>query len=239
MHRDYGGVGSKPVRLEEGTLRNLTHMALAAALLLLFAHAAPAASKAPATLKLTRDDLTAHITFENKQKLKVTSRGTRLKAGTYWVKSVRVFKKDEKKRIWGLHGMEALGTMKTITVAAGQEKILDCGPPINFHLWARQGKDAERHLVKMTLSAVGRYGEIYWPGAFLGRKKPPAPTFRIVDEDDKLLHSGKFKVAASGRCSYSWRFPPGFKGKFKIELKPTLGPFKWRSNRENHYFEME
>ena len=219
-------------------MRKITCIVATLGLFHLIAPDALATPKQPATLKLIRDDLTVRITLENNLKLKVTSKGTPLKAGTYWVKSVRVYKKDEKNKTWGLHGMEALGTIKTITVAAGQEKILDCGPPINFHVYARQGKGAESHIVKMTLTAVGRYGELYWPGAFLGRKKPPAPAFKILDEDDQILHSGRFNVAPNGRCSYTWR-RGGFKGKFKIQLKPTLGPFKWRSNRENYYFEVE
>jgi len=239
MHRDYGGVGSRPGRRKERTLRNLTYTALVLVLLPVFAHVAPGASKTPANLKLTRDDLTLHITLENDQKLKVTSKGTRLKAGTYWVKSVQVFKKDEKGGVWELRTVEALGGMKTITVAAGQEKIIDCGPPLSIHMWARQGDGAQSNTVAIDLSVVGKYNERYWPGAWRGRKGPPAPGLKIVLEDGTVIHRARFPVAANGRCRYTWRVPSGFKGKYRVEPVLTFGPYKWKSNREGHFFEIK
>ena len=32
-------------------------------------------------------------------------------------------------------------------------------------------------------------------------------------------------------CAYSWRVPSGFKGKYRIEVKPDFGPFEVASDK--------
>ena len=200
---------------------------------------ASAASKKPATVRLVDETVTLRVKLENKKTLKITTKGTPLRPGTYFVESIRVYKKDEKGRVWELRSVEALGGMKSITVAAGQDKIIDPGPPLSVHMWARQGDGAQSHTVAIDLSVVGKYNERYWPGAWRGRKRPPPPGLKIVLEDGKVLHRARFPVAANGRCRYTWRIPGGFKGKYRVEAVPTFGPYKFRRNREGHLFDVK
>ncbi len=198
-----------------------------------------AAPKKPALLKLASimEDITLEIKFENNTKLKVTAKGTPIRPGTYWVKSLRLHKKDEKGRMWELRSAKGLGSMKNITVARGQEKVLLLGPTITMRLGARQGKGANAGVVNIRLVAFGVASEVYFPGAYLRGKRGPAPSFKITDEDGKTLHTGRFNVAGNA-CRYEWRIPGGFKGRFNIELKPSMGPFKWGVRRGSR-FEIE
>jgi len=197
------------------------------------------ASTKPATLKLATamGDVTLELQFEKGGKLNVTSKGTPVRAGTYWVKSLRLYKKDEKGRVWELRADKGLGSMKNLTVAPGQEKVLLLGPIITMRLGARQGKGAAANVVNLRLVAFGVASEVYFPGAYLRGKRPPAPTFKITDEDGNTLHTGRFDVAGNA-CRYEWRIPAGFKGRFDIEIKPTMGPFKW-GVRKSSRFEIE
>jgi len=216
---------------------------IACALVLLMLTGIPAASaaaKKPASVKLLRDDLTAVITLDSGKTLKITSKGIKLAPGTYFVKSIGILKKDQKKRTWQLRSIpNRLGGMKTITVAAEQEKILDLGPPLNLHGWCRQGDPPKTDTVNITFTTHGRYGVIYYPGAYRGKKPPPVPVFRLLTPDGTKIHEGRFTVTASnGGCRYVWK-PGRFKGKYMIEIKASFGPYKYKLNREGHTFEVE
>ena len=186
-----------------------------------------AASKEPATVRLSRDDLTLLIVFENGQKLKLTSKGTKLAPGTHSVKSFRFLKKDEKNRVWELRSVSNLGGLTTITVAAGQEKLLDAGPPVGFLFWSRQGDGDQSNTVTTEVNAVGNYNEAYFPGAYCGGRKPPPPYFRAVSLDGRVLFAAQLGDRADDRCRTVWRVPAGFKGQYKVEFRPVMGPFKW------------
>ena len=112
-------------------------------------------------------------------------------------------------------------------VDPGQEKILFMGPPIGMVVSATTGLNAAPPgIVKFSLAAVGRSSEGYYAGAYLGGKKAPLPTFKITDDAGKTLTTGRFSIS-NGHCGYDWRYPRGFKGRFDIEIKPTMGPFEW------------
>jgi len=177
-------------------------------------------------VKLTAEGVTAVFTFEKGVKLKVTTKGSPLKAGTYWTKSLTIHKKDDKGKTWELRGTKRFGSVKVVMVNPGQEKILFMGPPIAVLVNATVGKNAPPGIVRLSLAAVGRSSEGYYPGAYLDGKKPPLPAFRITDADGKVLASGRFAMT-DRRCSYDWKYPRGFTGHFNIDVKPTMGPFKW------------
>ena len=186
------------------------------------------ASREPATVKLTAEDATLEITFEGGRKLVVTSKGSKLPPGTHLVKSVRLFRKDEEGRVWELRCTQQLTTLQSITVAPGQEKILDTGKkPIHFDyfIWPNTRNGALHVLFRFT--ARGGYGEVYYPGAILGRKVPPMPAYRITDENGKVLAEGRLKHESTDVGTYSWPVPAGLTGNCTIEIKPNMGPFEW------------
>jgi hypothetical protein len=115
--------------------------------------------------------------------------------------------------------------MGSFTVEEGQEKVLDPGPPVVFHLMGWRGSLDKP--VNITLTAKGKYDEVYYPGAWLGNQQPQPPAFQIVDEQGKVLQEGRFTYAR-GTSTYPWTPPKGFAGKYKVMIKPALGPFEWK-----------
>jgi len=218
-------------------MKNSLAFAASAVLIAAVALGLWAAPREPATVKIVRDDLVMVVTLDNGTKLKVTTKGTPLAAGTHFVKSVQFYKKDEKGRVWELRSTDRLGGIKAITCSSGQEKILDPGPPIVWHLWAKRGEGASADKVNINISAVGQYNAVYYNAAYLGRKHGPPPVLRLVGEDGKVLYTAQFPFGGSVR--HTWQIPAGFKGKYKVDIQPTLGPFKWKNNREGHFFEVE
>jgi len=183
----------------------------------------------PAIVKLTKPDVTLEITFEDGRKLVVTPKGAPLNAGTYWVKSVSLFKKDKDGRTWELRGVGNLGNMEVVIVDEGQEKILDMGPPIGFYAGAGQDKN-KLDTLGIRLNVVGRYGEGYLPEAFLDARRQEPPAFRIVSADGKTVFADRFPGTSTNSASYAWKMPRGLAGKFKLEIKPEIGPFEWATN---------
>jgi len=196
-------------------------------LMLLVAAAAWAQSKGPATVKLTAEGVTALFTFEDRSTLKVTTKGSPLRAGTYWTKSLAIYMKDKKGRVWEMRGTKRFGSVRVVMVNPGQEKILYMGPPIGMVLAATQGRPPDTQTVKLTLAAVGLSSEGYYPGAYLNGKKPPPPAFKITDDAGKTLATGRFGIK-DNRCSFDWHVPAGFKGSFNVEIAAVMGPYPWK-----------
>lgn len=182
-----------------------------------------------ATIKLTDDDVKLEVTFKDGGKMLLTDKPQKIKPGTHLVKSLRLFKKDEKGRVWELRCAKQLSTLGTITVAPRQSKIIDTGKkPIHFDyfIWPNTRSGTLHVLFRFT--ARGGYGEVYYPGAFRGRKRPPMPAYRITDENGKILAEGRLEHNAESDVGlYSWPVPKGLTGNCKIEIKPTMGPFDW------------
>ena len=182
-----------------------------------------------ATIKLQSEGISVELTLKDGGKMVLTSRPQPIRPGTYTVKSLVVYKQDDKKNVWKLIACENLGTMGTIIVDEGQEKIVDCGPPVVFGFY---GKQMPNGTVHFGGSGTGRYGEVYYPCAFQGSAvtlPPPGPPFELRDGDGKPLGGGRFVVAAkNGGLTFDWTPPRGFKGKYTMVLKPALGPFEWK-----------
>ena len=73
-------------------LRKTTWAIAGLVAILTITHFAWPASKKPAIVKLSDKDMVLNITVTNGMKLKVTSKGTPLKAGNYFVKEYRLSK---------------------------------------------------------------------------------------------------------------------------------------------------
>ena len=188
------------------------------------------APKKSATLKLTAKNVVLEMTLNSGRKLRVTTKGTKIPAGTHFVKSLRLLKKDKKNRLWEMRSAGTLQTLKTITVAAGQEKILDTGGRISFKYFIWPNKRSGKLQVLFRITCQGGYGEVYYPGAYLKGKRPQMPAYRITSDTGKVLASGRLALMPSGLGKYSWPVPKGLTGKCKIEIKPTMGPFDWGSS---------
>lgn len=196
----------------------------------------------PATVRLTAEDLTAQFTLDKAGKLMVTSKGTPLPPGTYTIKSLSVFKKDDKGKVWELRYVTGTGDKAgaTLIVDEEQDKIVDPGPPVSFQGWCRQGDPPKQDNVRLGFGAHGRYGGLMvQPMAYVGGRPAPGPAFKLVTPEGKVIHQAAFSVASStGALSYDWR-PGAFKGKYKIEIAATFGPFEWKQSSPETLFEVK
>lgn len=219
------------------------------AIVALCAAAAAWAAK-PAILKLKVDDLIAVFTFETGQKATVTSKGTSMAPGTYNVKAVSIFKKDDKGRVWELRTVDKgkqrdeekliakpkLGSLEVMALDEEQEKVIDPGPPLALK---GAGRTSDKtHDVHISFTAHGRYSEVYHPGAFLDGKKPPAPTYKILDENGKVLASGTFDVSREGAFTADWK-QGAWKGKYTVTVEAAFGPFEYKLTPTEKVFEVK
>jgi len=207
---------------------------------LLASSAARAAPKEDATVKLNRENVAMRITFDNDKSITVTDKGTKLAPGMYMVKSVVLVMKDSRGRTCQLRGAGKLGGMTSLTVADGQEKVLDTGPPVMLHLRAWAGKDDRGQRLRIYFHVEGEYGECYYPGAWVRGKQPPRPAFRVKNASGKVVGTGQL-TPKNGACSTDWYLPGGargtFKGKLTVEVRAKMGPFKWEGGTWEAEFE--
>jgi hypothetical protein len=183
----------------------------------------------PAMVRVPKGDVAVELTFEDGGRLVVTSKGSPLSAGTHWVKSLSMFKKDKGGRRWELRGVGNLGNAQVVIVDEGQDKVLDMGTPVGFYAGANQDAGKLENL-NIQFSLSGRYGEGYLPEAFVDGVRQSPAAFRILTADGKTAFADRFAPATGNTASYVWKMPRGLSGKFKLELKPDIGPFEWSTN---------
>ena len=102
-------------------------------------------------------------------------------------------------------GIATLATLSA-TDANGVAWTLDPIKGQPFSLFSESGKEpglplvVKTYIIKINRSAIsiglaieGRAGEKYMGGALKGRTREPAPIFRILDENGRILTTGKFE----------------------------------------------
>ncbi len=211
------------------------------ALVSLAALAAMAFAAKPATVRLTAEGLVAEFTLERAGKLVVTTKGTPLAAGTYTIKALSVFKKDDKGKVWEMRYATGAGEKSgaTLIVDEGQDKVVDPGPPVSFQGWCRQMDPPKQDTVRLGFSCHGRYGGLLvQPMAFLGGRPAPGPAFKLVTPEGKVIHQAAFTVSSAGGLNYDWK-PGAFRGKYKIVIAATFGPFEWKQANPDTLFEVK
>jgi len=196
----------------------------------------------PATVRLTTEGLIAEFVLEKGPKLVVTTKGTPLAAGTYTIKALSVFKKDDKGKVWEMRYVTGAGEKSgaTLIVDEGQDKVVDPGPPVSFQGWCRQMDPPNQGSVRLGFGVHGRYGGLLvQPSAYLGGRAAPGPAFKLVTPEGKVIHQAAFVVSPStAGLSYDWK-PGAFKGKYKIEIAASFGPFEWKLSSPDTLFEVK
>ena len=204
--------------------------ALCLALVVACASALVAAGK-PATVRLKQEGLTLEMTFDNKSKLTLTAKPVPLAEGQYSLKAMRLIKPDDKKRAWEMQAMQDFGTIKMLTVEAGQDKVIDTGEPITYDcfVWVTGKTTGAMKDVLLRITTYGLYSEMYYPGAVLGGRRPPPPAWKVTAADGRVFGQGQFAApAANGVVQATFQAPKDYVGKVKVELVPTMGPFEWK-----------
>ncbi|HUW58935.1 MAG TPA: hypothetical protein VMZ92_20020 [Planctomycetota bacterium] len=179
----------------------------------------------PSIIKIPVEGVVAQITFEKGGRINVTSKGTPLRPGTYWVKSISLFKKDDKGRTWELRCTGTFGSLANITIAAGQEKVVLLGKTIALRVQAGPNEEGG---ISVRTGGAGQSGEYYHPGAFLNGKTVVLPTVVVKDAEGKPLASGRVAKASDGTIRFDCRLPPGYKGEYDVEVKAVMGPFEYK-----------
>lgn len=113
----------------------------------------------------------------------------RLPAGKYMPIMVSLSRTDTDGAKWTLMRSGGPDTLSQLQIKAGETCAMKLGPPLVAKTDAKQsGKN-----VMIGFSLVGKAGEQYAPGAEKGGKRLPPPTFEIIDETEKVIHTGKFE----------------------------------------------
>ncbi len=115
----------------------------------------------------------------------------RVPAGRYLCLMLRLTRTDEDGAGWVLSGRggEKLGRFR---VEADQTFKVEAGPPLTAATTVHK-QPGGAVLIGFALRGTG--GAEYAPGAEKDGRMLPAPTFEIVDEAGKVVHTGKFEYA--------------------------------------------
>jgi len=185
--------------------------------------------------KLAAADMGIEIELTNQKVTSTPINGTvSLPAGTYTVKSFTLVGKQSG-RLWKIKCPKPFGKMESFSVTADETATLDVGPPFFPKASAHQLPPQYGHTVLIGLVVQGKSEEVYSPAVTAGSQQVPPPKFKIVNESGKTaVAAGQLEYGSGGSCRYSWRVPAGFRGKYRIEAQPSLGPFEVSNNVEWH-----
>lgn len=169
---------------------------LTIAVVFLAAVAAVGASKATGTVKFLQTGSALELTFANKQKLVITTKGTAIPEGTYAPENYAILKPAKDGSVWRLGGVKGkLGDLASLTVTKGETKELDLGAPLKvkpMRYQAMQNKAGDT-LIPIMYTITGKNGEEYSPEIKMGVRNAPLPYFQILDGNDKVLAQGQFE----------------------------------------------
>lgn len=209
----------------------MRRMTLAVGILAVAGLAAVVVAEAkPTTIRLSLDGIVAHIAFENGDKLALTSKPTPIRPGTYWTKSLQVFRKDDKGKTWELRGTNDFGGYSSITVDPEQDKVLILGKMIRFELYGGPYSPKGYLVVSIKIRTTGLSGEVLLPGAIPEGKAFTPPGITISSPDGKVLAQ---LVAQLDKDIWSveWRVPPGYTGAYKADINAVTGPYEFTVTR--------
>jgi len=113
----------------------------------------------------------------------------RLPAGQYMPVMVSLNRTDADGATWTLTRSGGTDKLSQLRIKAGETLVLKLGPPLVAKTDVRQNS----RNVTIGFSLVGKAGEQYAAGATKDNKRLPAPTFEIIDETEKVIHTGKFE----------------------------------------------
>jgi len=113
----------------------------------------------------------------------------RLPAGKYMPVMVSLNRTDADGAKWTLTRSGGTDKLSQLRIEAGETCAIELGPPLVAKTDVRQnGRN-----VAIGFSLVGKAGEQYAAGATKGGKRLPAPTLEIIDEAEKVIHTGTFE----------------------------------------------
>ncbi len=131
---------------------------------------------------------------------------------------------------WELAGRVSGKDRRSYVIPQGETVLARMGLPLRVVQTVNIG--ARSRTVTIGFSIVGQGGEPYAKVALRDGQAAQPPALRILDEHGRTLHSGLFGRGRHSSPTYTWHVPKGFKGTFRVEIKPSLGPFEYESEWE-------
>jgi hypothetical protein len=157
--------------------------------------------------------------------------------GTYTVMRAWLAATDARRVRWELEERTAapLNLKPTFTITEGETHTIKRGLPLRVVPHVSFGRMAadDRPVVYVNYDIVGQGEERYWYCAFKRENEMTLASLRILNEQGKVVNSGRFSSS-----QYRWYLPrSGFKGRFCIEVTPVLGPFPFTCEQQWHTVE--
>ncbi len=145
------------------------------------------------TLKLANEKLAMELRLTRTQKVIVKpKKGVKLPAGTYNPIGFTLMAQDKRKKVWKLETSLNLGQLRTITIEENKETVLECGPKLTLSAVTTQYQTRGVKYVSIGISLSDSAGVSYSSSVRVGSRRAPAPKFRIINRDKKVLASGAF-----------------------------------------------
>ena len=145
------------------------------------------------TLKLANEKLAMELRLSRTQKVIVKpKKGAKMPAGTYNPIGFTLLTQDKRKKTWKLESSRNLGQLRTITIEEDKETVLECGPKLTLRSATMQYQRRGVKYVSIGISLSDSAGVHYSSSVRVGSRRAPAPKFRIIDRDEKVLASGAF-----------------------------------------------
>ncbi len=116
-----------------------------------------------------------------------------LPVGRYSIYQVTLRKKDAKQTEWTLQCSGDTGKLNDIQITDEQVTTLKIGAPMQMSASVTKQKSWFRNYLEIAPIITGQAGETYGAYAQQANRRSPAPKFKILDEQNKVLASGQFE----------------------------------------------
>lgn len=170
--------------------------------------------------------------------------------GAVFVMLLKDFEGSESRlRHVGLRGKEK----PRFTIQAGETTTLKLGTPLRVvpQVDIRRPHRGRRRTVVVQFEVRGQGDERYRRYAWRKRRKRECAAIRFIDKRGKVLESGRFEreelrimddrdtdyIEGGPADRYVWKVPASFKGTFRVEIDPKLGPFRCEGREKWHTIE--
>jgi hypothetical protein len=139
-------------------------------------------------LETPNSELALKSGWFNRISIKSDSEPVKLKAGTYNPRLISL-KTKKGKDTWQIKSRSPWGDLDRIKVSKNETTKLTFGPP----LLVKPNVYKRKNVVSVGLSIIGKSGVHYRSQVIKNGRSLPAPRLKIIDQEGKVLASGKFE----------------------------------------------
>ncbi len=139
--------------------------------------------------------------------------------------------------LWSIMGSAPIGKLK-IQVQPDATTTFEAGPPFTVKavVGAAVTDSTGVKTVPVDFAIEGKAGERYSIGSVSkDNKRVAAQLSRWWMKAERSWPPPVSSMVEAARARYSWRVPNGFKGKYRVQVAATLGPFEFKSEESAWY----